>query len=1198
MQIQQWLRLSSLLALGGDLNEKITSLHLLTLDGGDSLKNTVARSRNDGLHLSSGEDDEGLTSLDLLADLAGDLDDGTGHGRTDRAGDALDGLLDLLDVGASLLIVDDNSTGETVEGEVDVSLTLLVDLREALVLDEEVLAGLDVDADLLVDVHGAEEVASGDVGDGAVLLLVGHVVVEDARIEGVGDDISVLDAVLAVLLLELGLGSLEVVGRKLGAGTAGHALLAVGKLLALEDGLTGLLREAPRLGNTEVALEVLDDGGGEVELAGTLEDVLLGELVLDHEVGEVADDLGGRSDLDDVTAELVGLLVGLLDLRPLAGETELVGLVHEVGVLTAGHLVGVDIGGAALLAALEGGVDVSDVGPVVVDEVELLLVDVGVERGTLEGGDDGAHGRLGGHAGHGVDGDVDDIGAGLTAGNHGGNTGTGGVVGVDVDGEVGILLADGADEESGGLGGEEASHILDVEDVDAEVDELTDGLEVVVDGVLGLVGVSAVAGVADGGLNDTAGGTDAVDAESHVLDVVEGVEDSEDIHAVLDGELAELVVDVIGVGAVADGVGASEEHLEGNVGDELTHLLETLPRVLSEESHGDIEGGATPALEGVEVAEGVGGVGGDGEDIAGSHSGGEEGLVSISPGGIGEEEALVVADGLGEGLGALLLEDLAEAAGGLGGGALGDDGVDVAGDGAVDAELRGVAVDDEVAEVLEGLLASVLDGAGVEEVGVLGDEEGGGLALEVLVLLEEVEEEGDVGVEATDAVLGEGAVELLDGLLVGGAVGGELDEEGVVVGGDLEALVADAIETDAVAGGLAVAEDDAGVGLEVVGGVLSGDTGLDGVAVGLDLVLGEAELLEGVAGGDLELGLHDIDAGDLLGDGVLDLDSGVHLHEVVATLLVDKELDGTGVSVVEGLAEVDGGLGDAVAQLGVEVVGGGVLDDLLVAALHGAVTLVEVDDVAGAITEDLDLDVAGLFDVALDEDGAVAEGVEGLTGSECEAVLEVLHLGDHSHTLATTTEGGLDDDGEADLLAALLGLLVGGDGTGSTGHDGDVVLDGVLTGGGLIGEDAEGLDGGADEDHAGLLDGVGEVGVLGQEAVAGVDGGDAVLLGDAHDVLDVEVLGDGGLAGIEHEGLVGLGAVKAEAVLLGVDGDGGDAKLLGGSHDTEGDLTTIGGHDLLEGELHVGADGSDEGGLVSSEQVGEHFGAFGKKKYR
>ena len=58
---------------------------------------------------------------------------------------------------------------------------------------------------------------------------------------------------------------------------------------------------------------------------------------------------------------------------------------------------------------------------------------------------------------------------------------------------------------------------------------------------------------------------------------------------------------------------------------------------------------------------------------------------------------------------------------------------------------------------------------------------------------------------------------------------------------------------------------------KALGGVLRCDTALEGKASGGDVVLSQAELLEGGASGDLDLGGDDVDAGDFLGDGVLDL---------------------------------------------------------------------------------------------------------------------------------------------------------------------------------------------------------------------------------------------------------------------------------------------------------------------------------------
>ena len=64
-------------------------------------------------------------------------------------------------------------------------------------------------------------------------------------------------------------------------------------------------------------------------------------------------------------------------------------------------------------------------------------------------------------------------------------------------------------------------------------------------------------------------------------------------------------------------------------------------------------------------------------------------------------------------------------------------------------------------------------------------------------------------------------------------------------------------------------------------------------------VLAEAEVGQGLAGGDPHLGLHQVDVGDLLGDRVLDLDARVHLDEDVVAVGVEQELDGAGVAVAD-----------------------------------------------------------------------------------------------------------------------------------------------------------------------------------------------------------------------------------------------------------------------------------------------------------
>ena len=166
--------------------------------------------------------------------------------------------------------------------------------------------------------------------------------------------------------------------------------------------------------------------------------------------------------------------------------------------------------------------------------------------------------------------------------------------------------------------------------------------------------------------------------------------------------------------------------------------------------------------------------------------------------------------------------------------------------------------------------------------------------------------------------------------------------------------------------------DPAVVGSEVVGGVLGRDPALDGMPLCLDrLLAGNADLRIGQLAslGDQDLALDDVDSGDDLGDGVLDLEPGIDLDEVErAGLVIDQELDGAGVLVTDLSADRECRLADGVAYRWVEVGGRGDLDDLLMPPLDRAIALVEVNQMAVPIAQKLHLDVLGAADELLEED--------------------------------------------------------------------------------------------------------------------------------------------------------------------------------------------------------------------------------------
>ena len=131
---------------------------------------------------------------------------------------------------------------------------------------------------------------------------------------------------------------------------------------------------------------------------------------------------------------------------------------------------------------------------------------------------------------------------------------------------------------------------------------------------------------------------------------------------------------------------------------------------------------------------------------------------------------------------------------------------------------------------------------------------------------------------------------------------------------------------------------------------------------------------EQLARGRADHRLHDVDAGDRLGDRVLDLHARVHLEEVEVIVAVDQELAGAGAHVVHGASRRDRRSAHPLAQLVRDAVARRLLDHLLVTALDRALALEQVHDVAVPVREHLDLDVARLLDELLDVEPVVAEG--------------------------------------------------------------------------------------------------------------------------------------------------------------------------------------------------------------------------------
>ena len=265
----------------------------------------------------------------------------------------------------------------------------------------------------------------------------------------------------------------------------------------------------------------------------------------------------------------------------------------------------------------------------------------------------------------------------------------------------------------------------------------------------------------------------------------------------------------------------------------------------------------------------------------------------------------------------------------------------------------------------------------------------------------------------------------------------------------------------------------------------------------------------------------------------------------------DDELHRAGAAVAHAARGLAGRRPDARAGGGVQQGRRRLLDHLLVAALQGALALAQVDHPAVGVGQDLHLDVARGGDVALDEQGVVAEGGRGLAaggGDRLGGLLGALH---HVHALAAAAGRRLDQRGVADRLDPGQQGGVVQPRLGQARHGGHPAPGHRCLGGDLVAHHRDRLGAGADEDQAGGLAGGGEGGVLGEEAVAGVHRVRAGGQRRGDDLGPVEVGGD------RHRG-VGQAHVAGAGVGGGVHHRRGDPQAAQRGHHPAGDLPAVG----------------------------------------
>jgi hypothetical protein len=174
---------------------------------------------------------------------------------------------------------------------------------------------------------------------------------------------------------------------------------------------------------------------------------------------------------------------------------------------------------------------------------------------------------------------------------------------------------------------------------------------------------------------------------------------------------------------------------------------------------------------------------------------------------------------------------------------------------------------------------------------------------------------------------------------------------------------------------------------------------------------------ERAALGDENLRAHEINARDHFSHRVLDLDARVHFDEApFLPVHVVKELDRPGVIVPNVATHADCRLTQSLANFVVHPNGRRDLDHFLVPALDRAIAFVQVQHLAVLITENLNLEVFGPWNVFFQEDRGVAECTPGLTARFIQQMRKLRSFIDHAHAPTPATECRFDDQRETDLV--------------------------------------------------------------------------------------------------------------------------------------------------------------------------------------
>ena len=247
--------------------------------------------------------------------------------------------------------------------------------------------------------------------------------------------------------------------------------------------------------------------------------------------------------------------------------------------------------------------------------------------------------------------------------------------------------------------------------------------------------------------------------------------------------------------------------------------------------------------------------------------------------------------------------------------------------------------------------------------------------------------------KSANNVFFEGTSHATDGFFPCTASDCQLGQQGVIVGRDGVILIDRSVDAHTDSAGRQIRRHGSCTRQEIVFGVFRIDPTLNGMALQDDVFLLDAEWK---ACRDLNLIPYDVNRRDLLGHGVLDLESWIHFDKVELTFLVEEKFHGSRVVVAHRAGDGDGGVAHLFTELLRQDQRGSDLDQLLMASLDRAIPFSKMDDIAVAISQNLEFNMMRPLDIFFDKHAAVAKRCLGLACRDFHVFAKLLIGPDHT----------------------------------------------------------------------------------------------------------------------------------------------------------------------------------------------------------